>query len=113
MDMNRLAAYKDNQRDAKLLGIEIERMETGCADFPAGLPQALKAKRAELQELQFELRSIAAWLDSLTLIECFVVRMHLIEKLTWRLVLHFYIKEFGEQPCKSTLIRIQQNALTK
>ena len=109
MTLERLHAYKTLQRDVKLIEIDIERME---ADSSPDI-DTLQAKRAQLHDKQLETRSVDAWLDSLTGVERFVIRMHCIERYPWRIVVHIFAEEFGERPCKSTLQRIQRKALAK
>ena len=96
---NILAQYRMLQGEHALLRSLSVRMEDG--DVPPGLRKKIAV--------------IEAWLRLLTDEEWFVVTKHLVDQLTWAMVLWEYEKRWGAEQVRDerTLKRAQARALQK
>ena len=77
------------------------------------LEARIAALRAELEDIELEIRYVDAGLGGLTRKERFAISEHIIRQATWFEVEPLYVKEFGVEVCRDTLKRAQKAGLEK
>ena len=111
-------AVIDGMPHGNQVGRPTENIAVRLADqVPSASMREMQSEYAELcserRKVEQSVRTVDAWMQALNDKQSWVLRMHMIENVSWRELTSAYHRHYGEWASKDTLKRIKQKALDK
>ncbi|MEA4899563.1 MAG: hypothetical protein VB115_15140 [Christensenellaceae bacterium] len=100
-----LKSFRQTYGRCQCLKTEIEQSE--------GDDARLQALHRELEEKQFDLQFVSAWMSGLNEKERWLIEQHVIGGLSWRDIVCLHKEKYGREYAKDTLRALKRKALAK